>query len=211
MYEKRNRSSDGRSWSEWASGAGEWTEQISLRDALMFGAGAMLMLAAARMAPPFAMRAVGSMRGMAGTDPFDALAQDHQKALAVFDRIDATDTSMVTRRNMLLTQLKRMITAHALAEEDIVYPMLYDDAHRREQALKLYRDHAEIKVKLFELEVKPKDDPSWIEDLRTLRQIFASHAHEEETVEFPKLRAALDNSGRVNLLGKLSREKSLLL
>jgi hemerythrin superfamily protein len=211
MYEKGNRSSNGRSWSEWASNAGDWTEQISLRDALIFGAGALLMLAAARMAPPFAMRAMGSMRGMAGTDPFDALAQDHQKALAVFDRLEATDITMVTRRNTLLTQLKRMIAAHALAEEDIVYPMLCDDAHRREQALKLYRDHAEIKVKLFELEVQPKDDSSWISNLRTLRQIFASHAHEEETIEFPKLRAALDSSGRVNLLGKVSREKSLLL
>ena len=209
MDDNRNRSSDGRSWSEWASG--EWSEQISLRDGLMFGAGAMLMLAAARMAPPFAMRAVGSIRGMAGTDPFDALAQDHQKALMVFDHIEATDNSMVTRRNTLLTQLKRMIAAHSLAEEDIVYPMLCDDAHRREEALKLYRDHAEIKVKLFELEVKPKNDPSWISDLRALRQIFAAHAHEEETIEFPRLRAALDNSRRVNLLGKVSREKSLLL
>ena len=209
MYDNRNRSSDGRSWSEWASG--EWSEQISLRDALMFGAGAMLMLAAARMAPPFAMRAVGSIRGMAGTDPFDALAMDHKKALAVFDHIEATDNSMVTRRNTLLTQLKRMIAAHSLAEEDIVYPMLCDDAHRREEALKLYRDHAEIKVKLFELEVKPKNDPSWISDLRALRQIFAAHAHEEETIEFPRLRAALDESRRVNLLGKVSREKSLLL
>jgi len=89
--------------------------------------------------------------------------------------------------------------------------MLCDDAHRREEALKLYRDHAEIKVKLFELEVKPKNDPSWISDLRALRQIFAAHAHEEETIEFPRLRAALDNSRRVNLLGKVSREKSLLL
>jgi hemerythrin superfamily protein len=209
MYDNRNRSSDGRSWSEWASG--EWTEQISLRDALMFGAGAMLMLAAARMAPPFAMHAVGSIRGMAGADPFDALAQDHQKALMLFDHIEATDTSMVTRRNTLLTQLKRMIAAHSLAEEDIVYPMLVDDAHRREEALKLYRDHAEIKVKLFELEVKPKNDPSWISDLRALRQIFAAHAHEEETIEFPRLRAALDDSRRGNLLGKVSREKSLLL
>jgi hemerythrin superfamily protein len=211
MYEKRNRSSNDRFWSDWASGAGERMEQISLRDALMFGAGAMLMLAAARMAPPFAMRAFGSLRGMVGADPFDALAQDHQRTLALIDRIEATDTSMVTRRNALLSQLKRMLSAHSLAEEDIVYPMLCDDAHRRDQALKLYRDHAEMKVKLFELEVKPKDDPNWIDDLRALRQMVASHAHEEETVEFPMLRAALDSSRRVNLLGKVSREKSLLL
>ena len=43
------------------------------------------------------------------------------------------------RRNAMLLQLKRMLTAHALAEEDIVYPMLHDDAQRREQAKKLYR------------------------------------------------------------------------
>jgi hemerythrin superfamily protein len=211
MYEQRNRFSNGRNWSERSSGSSDWSEQFSMRDALMFGAGALLMFAAARMAPPFAMRAVGSMRALAGTDPFDALAQDHQRALAVFDRIEETDTSMVSRRNVLLTQLKRMIAAHSMAEEDIVYPMLCDDAHRREEALKLYRDHAEVKVKLFELEVKAKDDPSWITDLRSLRQMFASHAHEEETIEFPKLRAALDESRRANLLGKVSREKSLLL
>jgi hemerythrin superfamily protein len=211
MHDDRNPAANGGGWSDWVSGASGWTEQVSMRDAMIFGAGALVMLAAARMAPPFAMRAVGSMRGMAGTDPFDALAQDHQKALAMFDRIAATDDAMVMRRNVLLTQLKRMLSAHSLAEEDIVYPMLCDDAHRREQALKLYRDHAEIKVKLFELEVKPKDDPSWIGDLRALREIVATHAHEEEAVEFPRLRAALDESRRVNLLGKVSREKSLLL
>ena len=211
MHGQGNTSSNSRNWSDWFSGATDWTDQISMRDAMVFGAGALLMLGAVRIAPPFAMRAVGSMRGMAGTDPFDALAQDHQRVLALFDRIEETDNSMVSRRNTMLTQLKRMISAHALAEEDIVYPMLCDDAHRREQALKLYRDHAEVKVKLFELEVKPKDDPSWIQDLRSLRQMLAAHAHEEEHLEFPKLRAALDETRRANLLGKVSREKSLLL
>lgn len=190
---------------------GNGSARISGRDALAFGAGALLMFGITRIAPPFAMRAFGSLRGMAGTDPFDALAQDHKRALAMFDMIERTDTSMAARRNVLLTQLKRMIAAHSLAEEDIVYPMLCDDAHRRDQALKLYRDHAEVKVKLFELEVRPKNDAHWIDDLRSLRQMFADHAQEEEQVEFPKLRAALDDMGRSNLLGKVSREKSLLL
>jgi hypothetical protein len=119
---------------------------FSGRDALMFGAGAMLALVASRVAPPFASRAFGSLRAMTGTDPFDALAQDHRRVLALMTRIEATDQSAITRRNIMLTQLKRMIAAHSLAEEDIVYPMLHEDAHRREQANKLYRDHAEVKV-----------------------------------------------------------------
>lgn len=198
-------------WSDWFSNTMNRSQGFSMRDGLIFGAGCLLMLGASRIAPPFAGRAIGTMRAMAGTDPFDALAQDHQKMLALFDRIEATDNSAIARRNAMLLQLKRMLTAHALAEEDIVYPMLCDDAHRREQANKLYRDHAEVKVKLFELEHKAKDDPSWIEDLRTLHHMIATHARDEEQIEFPKLRAALDETRCANLLGEVSREKSMLL
>jgi hemerythrin superfamily protein len=189
----------------------DWLSSFSARDALTFGAGAMIMLAASRLAPPVAGRAIGSIRAMAGTDPFEALAQDHQKALALFDRIEATEDSATARRHSMLLQLKRMLTAHALAEEDIVYPMLHDDAHRREQAKKLYREHAEVKVRLFELEHKAKGDPSWMEDLRALHRMVRDHAQEEETIEFPKLRAALDEARCTTLLGEVQREKSMLL
>ncbi|MBV9201331.1 MAG: hypothetical protein JOY83_16715, partial [Alphaproteobacteria bacterium] len=37
-------------------------------------------------------------RGIAGTDLFEALAQDHRKVLALFDRIEATDSATVMRR-----------------------------------------------------------------------------------------------------------------
>jgi hemerythrin superfamily protein len=170
-----------------------------------------MMLTASRIAPPFAGRAIGSLRSMTGTDPFDALAQDHRKVLALLDRLAETDNAATIRRAAMLFQVKRMLTAHALAEEDIIYPMLHDDAHRAEEAKKLYREHADIKVRLFELEHKAKDDPSWIEDLRALRRLVAEHAREEEETEFPKLRAALDERRTSNLLGEVHREKSMLL
>jgi hemerythrin superfamily protein len=193
------------------SGRGAAREWLTSRDLFAFGAGALLALVASRMAPPAAGQAIGSIRAMAGTDPFDALAQDHRKLLALFDSIDSTDTSATGRRTVLLFQLKRMLTAHALAEEDIVYPMLREDAHRHEEASRLYREHAEMKVRLFELEHKAKDDPSWIEDIRALRRIVEEHAREEEHSEFPKLRAALDEGQAAKLLGAVHREKSLLL
>jgi len=184
---------------------------IGARDMMIFGAGALLGLATGRVAPPFAGRAIGSIRAMTGTDPFDALAQDHRKVLALFDAIEATDNSATMRRAAMLFQLKRMLTAHALAEEDIIYPMIRDDAHRPEQAVKLYRDHAEVKVKLFELEHKAKDGPSWMTELRQLHHMVESHAREEEQVEFPRLRAALDEARCATLMGEVQREKSLLL
>ena len=192
-------------WQQWMS---EW---MTARNAMMMGAGTLLGFAVGRIAPPFAGRAIGSLRSMAGTDPFDALAQDHKKVLALFEALEATDDKAIARRNAMLLQIKRMLTAHALAEEDIVYPMLHDDAHRHDEAKKMYRDHAEMKVKLFELEHKAKDDPSWMADLKALHRIVETHAREEEQTEFPKLRAALDQQQRANLLGEVSREKSMLL
>ncbi len=190
------------------NGQAGWLSGYSM---MMFGAGALLTLAAARMAPPFAGRAIGTLRAMSGTDPFEALAQDHQRVLALFGRIEQTDGAATFRRGAMLQQLKRMLTAHALAEEDIVYPMLHDDAGRRDQAKRLYSQHAEVKLRLFELEHKAKNDPTWIDDLRALHRMVEEHAREEEQIEFPKLRAALSTTQCTSLLGDVSREKSLLL
>ena len=85
------------------------------------------------------------------------------------------------------------------------------DARRREQATRLYRDHAEVKVKLFELEHKQKDDPTWIEDVRALRAMLEEHIRQEEQVEFPKLLNALDETRAAALLGEVHREKAMLM
>jgi len=189
-------------------GGWDWPSSANM---VAFGAGALIMMTAGRLMAPVAGRAMGSMRAMTGADPFEALAQDHQKALALMEAIEATPDNAIARRASMLLQLKRMLTAHALAEEDIIYPMLIDDAHRREQANKLYREHADLKIRLFELEHKAKNDPSWMEDLKALHRIVQQHAQEEEQMEFPKLRAALDEARRSDLMGEVQREKSMLM
>ena len=68
-----------------------------------------------------------------------------------------------------------------------------------------------MKVKLFELEHRAKDDPSWMTELKALHHMIEAHAREEEQMEFPKLRAALDEARCATLLGEVQREKSMLL
>ena len=184
---------------------------LSGRDLIAFGAGLLTGLGLGRIAPPVAGQAIGSLSALAGRDPFDALAQDHRNVLAMFDVIERTDSSARARRSALLFQIKRMLTAHSLAEEDIIYPMLRDDAHREEMASQLYREHAEMKVHLFELEHQAKDEPGWIAKLRDLRGIIERHARQEEDTEFPRLRAALGGDGKSRLLGAIRREKALIL
>lgn len=184
---------------------------ISGRDAALFAFGAGLMLFASRLLPPIAGRAIGAARSAMGMDPFEALANDHRKALALFDMLERTSDNATIRRTAILMQLKRMLTAHALAEEDVVYPLLRDQANADEVAHGLYREHAEMKVRLYELERMDKSDPRWITGVRALRALVEAHARHEEETEFPRLKAALNEREIARVSSDVQREKALLL
>jgi hemerythrin superfamily protein len=181
------------------------------RDAALFAAGAALMLLAARVMPPLAGPALGAARVAMGGDPFDALARDHRLVLALLRTMEQTGESATIRRAAMLFQLKRMLAAHAMAEEDVVYPLLRDEAHAEDVAHGLYREHADMKIRLYELERLPKDDPRWLPNLRALRALIEAHARHEEETEFPRLRAALDEQATARVSSDVQREKALLL
>jgi iron-sulfur cluster repair protein YtfE (RIC family) len=184
---------------------------MSGREVAAFAAGAALTLLAARLMPPLAGRAIGSLRSAFGVDPFAQLSADHRRVLAHLDSMHALPDGATLRRTAMLFQLKRMLSAHAMAEEDVVYPLLRDEAHAEDVAHGLYREHAEMKVRLYELERLPKDDPRWVANLGALRALIEAHARHEEETEFPRLRAALDEAARARLSSDMQREKSLLL
>lgn len=176
-----------------------------------FAAGAALSFAASRLMPPFAGRAVGLARVAAGGDPFDALARDHRMVLGMMDTVLRSDGQAQMRRTASLLQIKRSLTAHALAEEDIVYPMLRDEVGAIEASDRLYREHADMKIHLFRLEHLRPDDPRWQEEMTALRDLVARHAADEENNEFPRLRERLSREDIVQLSGDVSREKQFVL
>ena len=55
-----------------------------------------------------------------------ALAAEHKAALALFDKLEATEDHDVAKRTILLTQLKHAIGKHALQEENAIYAMMRD-------------------------------------------------------------------------------------
>jgi iron-sulfur cluster repair protein YtfE (RIC family) len=115
------------------------------------------------------------------------------------------------RRAAGLLQIKRSLTAHALAEEDIVYPMLREEVGAVEAADRLYREHAEIKVHLFKLEHLRKDDSRWHDEMQALRDLIARHAADEENTQFPRLREQLTRENIVQLSSDVEREKQFVL
>jgi hemerythrin superfamily protein len=177
----------------------------------LIATGAALTAIGTRVLSPFAGQAMGSARHALGGDPFDALARDHRLVLELFEAIERTPADATMRRATMFFQLKRMLSAHALAEEDVVYPLLHDQADEADAAYALYREHADMKMGLHTLDSMAKDDPNWVSELRRVRDLVAAHARKEEEVEFPRLREALDAGGTSRIAAEIGREKALIL
>jgi hemerythrin superfamily protein len=171
--------------------------------------GMLLGVLAARILPPFLAMACGDARARAGHDPFEGLIADHQRFRDLLQRMESAGARV--QRLQLLVRLKRGLAAHAMAEEDILYPMLQDEADAKPDPTHLYAEHAAMKVLLFRLEKKMLNGADWSEDVRNLRELVTEHARHEEEVDFPRLRDILDRQGSIALARKLSREKALVL
>ncbi|WP_162916611.1 hemerythrin domain-containing protein [Dongia deserti] len=150
-------------------------------------------------------------RTRAGGDPVASLLADHRAIMSHLDAmVESADAQAFSRAQHLL-RLKRRLAAHAMAEEDIVYPALRDNLKTAEDATQLYEEHAEMKVLLYKLEQTPKTDEQWHLHATELRTLIERHVRQEEKVDFPKLRAALDDASSRELASKIEREKALLL
>jgi hemerythrin superfamily protein len=184
---------------------------VSIRDLTAIGIGIAAGVVASRLLPPLVAQAVGGMRARSGGDPFDRLIQDHRRILSVLDQMHQVPDDHRVERTKLFLALKRTLAKHALAEEDIVYPLLHDDAHEVEQSKHLYDEHADIKIHLFELERMLMNNESWTRRIESLRDLIERHARVEEEVEFPKLRQTLDDQRTRTLSQHIRREEALIL
>jgi hemerythrin superfamily protein len=176
---------------------------------LMVGAAGGMLLG--RLLPTLIANASGIIRGAAGKDPFGGLVRQHRTLLSLLTQMENVPRESRAKRMSLFLLFKRTLAKHALAEEDIIYPLLQDDAKRVEEAEKLYREHARMKVLLFELERSVNDDETWPARVRDLRNEIEPHARQEEEVEFPKLRGLMDKKGNIELARKIHQEESLIV
>lgn len=140
------------------------------------------------------------MEAMVG-DWDEILAAEHELALALFDKMLATDSSQTFKRKMLLTKLTHALDKHAHQEEMVVYPALRE-AGIRVEADQLEADHGEVKTFLYELNRMSADSPNWLETVREFRSAISRHMHMEEEQVFPSFKQGLtgQQNGRITSL-----------
>jgi hemerythrin superfamily protein len=181
------------------------------RNTAMLIGGIAAGIVGSRMLPPVIAALSGRRRVRAGGDPFALLIDDHRRILSILDQMAASPTSPNLRRGRLFLMLKRKLAKHALAEEDVVYPIVHPDSGETNERKHLYDEHADMKVLLYEIERRVMNRQDWGDVVGPLRDLVRRHAEEEETTVFPELRRQLDQSRLPQVSGQISREEALIV
>ncbi len=207
----RSRGSSSRSSSSNESSSNSRSGNSSDRSAFSWGdnAGPLLGAAIAGMAIGFAANygRKALMQGMEATvGDWDAiLAAEHDLALAIFDKMLATDSSQTFKRKMLLMKLTHALDKHAHQEEMVVYPALRD-ANEAVDADHLEGEHGYIKTFIYDLNEMGADSPTWLDKVREFRQLVASHAHMEEEEVFPRFKQELSEEQNSRITSLVNRD-----
>ena len=198
----QNRSSSGTRASRSTSGnrsAFSWGD----------GAGPMLGAALAGLAVGFAANygRKAIMQGMESTagDWDEILATEHELALAIFDKMLATDDTQSFKRKMLLMKLTHALDKHAHQEEMVIYPALRE-AGVKVEADQLEVEHGEVKTFLYELNGMASDSANWLEKVRDFRSLISRHAHMEEEEVFPRFKQELEEEANNRITSLINRD-----
>ncbi len=181
------------------------------RDLAMLAGGLAAGVLGSRLLPPLFAALTGSGRVRAGGDPFELLIKDHREIASLLDEMVAVPTDSIARRSRLFLALKRRLAKHAMAEEDVVYPIVRNDSASGNERKHLYDEHAEMKILLHEIENQVKNGENWSDSVRPLRELILRHLEEEERNIFPELRRQLTRAESPNISGQISREEALIV
>lgn len=140
--------------------------------------------------------AVAALSGVAGSvvtrtdnemNIQDVIRMDHNKANMLFMQIEGTNDPQKIQE--FFGQLYKDLSAHAQAEEEIVYPAVrpfYGENNTQE----LYDEQAEQKQLLESIKAMSPASPQFKETVKRLKDITMDHVRQEESTMF----SAIDNN-----------------
>ncbi|WP_138445052.1 hemerythrin domain-containing protein [Sinomonas susongensis] len=141
-------------------------------------------------------------------DVVDILTADHQAMVELLSTIETTPDAKQQRE--LADTVIAEVMRHAVAEEMYVYPAVEEHVpNGAEEVEHDKHEHQEIVELMKRLEGIDSEDPSFLVTVRELDQLLRHHANDEETDQFPKLRASIPADKLVDLGKKVENAKRL--
>lgn len=141
-------------------------------------------------------------------DVVDVLTTDHREATSLIAQIWATD-DLEQRRDLTDTLISELVR-HSVAEEMYVYPAMKEHLPDGEQAVEHdTEEHKALERTMKELEAVNPDDARFEELVRQLEATLRDHVADEESDQFPELRARVPRAELVEMAAKVETAKKV--
>ena len=138
-------------------------------------------------------------------DVVDILTTDHHEVMDLVTQIPGADPAQ--RRDMADTVIAELMR-HSVAEEMHVYPAMKDHLPDGESRVQHdIEEHQQLVEVMKELEDVDAADPAFLERLGRLEQVLRHHVSDEESEQFPALRARLSREQLVEIGAKVATAK----
>jgi len=138
-------------------------------------------------------------------DVVDILTTDHREALELVAEIpSATPEQRRELADMLIAELMR----HSVAEEMYVYPVMKDKFADGESVVDHdTEEHQQLEEVMKQLEAADSSDAEFLSVLGKLEAVLRDHVDDEESGQFPRLRAEISREDLVSIGKKVELAK----
>lgn len=144
----------------------------------------------------------------ANTDPdvVDLLTTDHHEVLHLLDEIK--ESGDPERRRELADAVIGELVRHSVAEEMFVYPAMRKHLPDGDEAVEHdVAEHKELEQLMKRWEGVDAATPDFDRVLAELEEVLRDHVQDEESEQFPKLRAAIPARQLVDMAGEVEAAK----
>jgi hemerythrin superfamily protein len=117
----------------------------------------------------------------------EAIKADHDEFRRVLLRLENTSEKEVELRKQLLPHFRRILYAHHVAEEEVLFPAMLTRKELKDMALDLTEEHRAMIILLDDLELSGWGFKLWRHRLRPFREIIVVHWNKEETLLIPHM------------------------
>ena len=141
-------------------------------------------------------------------DVVDILTEDHRQMVELLSQIETAPTA--ARRRDLADTVIAEVMRHAVAEEMFVYPAVEEHMpNGKEEVEHDKQEHDEIVKLMKRMEDLDASGTEFMERVRELYELLEHHAKDEETEQFPQLRAHIPREKLIDLRQKVENAKKV--
>ena len=142
-------------------------------------------------------------------DIFEVLTKEHRLVSAILEKIErACDEERFDEARQAFEVMKQKLTAHAEAEEQVVYPLWKGLSEELSELMgEADEEHKLVKDKLEELTSLDTADETWKAKFTVLKELVEHHVEDEEGDIFSAASDEMEEEDAVELAGEFLAAK----